>query len=61
MAPKTSYKIEASANFGNISISDDSKLNKITKSTSNRMYGDVGNSPTGTVKIQTKFGDISIQ
>lgn len=61
IAPEISYKIDATSNFGNINISDDSKLNKITKNTSNQMYGNVGNNPTATIKIRTKFGDIDIE
>lgn len=61
IAPEISYKIDATSNFGNINISDDSKLNKITKNTSNQMYGNVGTNPTATIKIRTKFGDIDIE
>ena len=61
IAPEISYKIEATSSFGNINIADDSKLSKISKNTSSQVYGNIGNNPTGTINIKTKFGDIDIE
>jgi len=61
ITPEISYKLDATSKFGDINIPDDSKLNKISKNTSNQVYGNVGSKPTGTIKIKTEFGNIDIE
>jgi len=55
-----SYRIDGEARYGNIKISNDDSLSRSKETTTVRVWGTVGNSPKGNMKLITKYGNIEI-
>lgn len=55
-----SYRIDGEARYGSIKIDNDESLSRSKETTTIRVWGTVGNSPKGNMKLITKYGNIEI-
>ena len=55
-----SYRLDGEARYGNIKVNNDESLSRSKETTTIRVWGTVGNNPSGNMKIITKYGNIEI-
>ena len=60
--PDASYIIESTANYGNVNIPSEGRVNRIVRSTQSTLSGIVGNeeAPSSTVDISTRYGNVDL-
>ena len=56
-----SFKFEGDAKYGNVSIEAGERMNKTKENNYTRVWGNVGSNPKSTMKLSTKYGNITIQ
>jgi hypothetical protein len=57
----SSFKIEAEARYGNIKVAQEGKLSRQKENTSMRVWGIIGSSPKGSMKLEARYGNIDIE
>ncbi len=60
MESGASYKLDSEARYGSISVAGGDRLSKTKETTTTRVWGTVGGSPKGTMKLITKYGNIEL-
>jgi hypothetical protein len=56
-----SYKFEGEAKYGNVNIDTDDRLSKSKENNYTRVWGTVGSSAKSSMKLVTKYGNITIE
>jgi hypothetical protein len=61
MEDGASYKLEGETRYGHFNIAQDGKLSKSKENNYEKVWGNVGSSPKGSMKLETRYGNIDIE
>jgi hypothetical protein len=56
-----SFKFEGEAKYGNVNIDAGERMSKTKENSYTRVWGNVGSNPKSSMKITTRYGNISIE
>ncbi|MFH0759613.1 MAG: hypothetical protein V2B15_20165 [Bacteroidota bacterium] len=56
-----SFKLEGETRYGHINIAQDGKLSKSKENNYMKVWGTVGSAPKGSMKLETRYGNIDIE
>jgi hypothetical protein len=56
-----SFKFEGEAKYGNVSIEAGERMSKTKENNYTRVWGNVGSNPKASIKLTTKYGNVTIQ
>jgi hypothetical protein len=57
----SSFKIEALSKYGNVDVNLDGKLSRSKESSSTKVWGTVGTSPKGSMNLEARYANITIE